>query len=129
MMTINGWGLFIILAVLIYVICIGIAYSVDRVWVGVILGTLLTIAIFAAFQFYFGHTEAGARAIKTEQSNLCGGIDRTVEVYDATGNLIKTYHGKFDVDYDDNRIVFDDENNMRHVIYYPTGTVIIDENE
>lgn len=56
-----------------------------------------------------------------------GGTERTVEVYDATGNLLKTYRGKFDIDYDDSRIIFDDEENRRHVIYYPTGTVIVDE--
>jgi hypothetical protein len=46
---------------------------------------------------------------------------------DVTGNLLKTYEGKFDIDYDDNRIIFDDETGKRHVIYYPTGTVIVDE--
>ena len=28
---------------------------------------------------------------------------------------------------DENRILFDDEDGKRHVIYYPTGTIIIDE--
>ena len=31
------------------------------------------------------------------------------------------------MEYDDDRILFDDENGLRHIIYYPTGTVIIDE--
>ena len=55
------------------------------------------------------------------------GIDRTVKVYDVNGKLIQEYDGKFDIEYDDDRIVFDDENNKRHIIYYPTGTIIIDE--
>jgi len=41
--------------------------------------------------------------------------------------MIKTYDGKFDIDHDDNRIIFDDEQGKRHVIYYPTGTVVVDE--
>ena len=48
-------------------------------------------------------------------------------MYDMNGGLIQEYSGKFDIDYDDDRIIFDDENNKRHVIYYPTGTIIIDE--
>ena len=48
-------------------------------------------------------------------------------VYDMDGDIIKEYEGKFDIEYDDDRILFDDENNLRHIIYYPTGTVIIDE--
>ena len=55
------------------------------------------------------------------------GIQRKVTVFDATGNVIKEYEGKFDVEYDDDRILFDDEKGLRHIIYYPTGTVIIDE--
>lgn len=128
-MTILGWTLFVVLALMIYVAAISLAGVYDHAWIGAVIATFLTLAAFAAFQFYYNHTASGMRAIKSEESNLSGGINRSVEVYDATGNLLKTYRGKFDVDYDSNRIIFDDENNMRHVIYYPTGTVIIDENE
>lgn len=47
-------------------------------------------------------------------------------MYDINGKVIKAYDGKFDVDYDSNRMIFDD-NGKRHVIYYTTGTVTIDE--
>lgn len=128
-MTIGGWTVFVMTASLIFVVAIIIAAAFDHAWIGAVIATFLTLAAFAAFQFYYNHTAIGMRAIKSEESNLSGGINRSVEVYDATGNLLKTYHGKFDVAYDSNRIIFDDENNMRHVIYYQTGTVIIDENE
>lgn len=128
-MTIAGWFAFVVIASMIYIVAIVLAASFDHAWIGAVIATFLTLAVFAAFQFYYNHTARGMRAIKSEKSNLSGGINRSVEVYDATGNLLKTYRGKFDVDYDDNRIIFDDENNMRHVIYYPTGTVIVDEEE
>ena len=57
------------------------------------------------------------------------GIQRKVTVYDMEGDIIKEYEGKFDVDYDNDRIIFDDEHGLRHIIYYPTGTVIIDDVE
>ena len=93
-----------------------------------IFGALLIIgAIWGVSIWFYGSTEPGKRAIKTQQSELNGGIKRRVTVYDVEGDVIAEYEGKFDVDYDTNRIIFDDENNNRHIIYYPTGNVIIDE--
>ena len=43
------------------------------------------------------------------------------------GDLIQEYEGKFDIEYNEHRIKFDDENGKRHLIYHDTGTVIIDE--
>ena len=72
-------------------------------------------------------TETGKRALKSQKSDFSGGIERTVTVYNIDGEVIKTYSGKFDVDYNSERIIFDDENDKRHIIYYTTGTVVIDE--
>lgn len=86
--------------------------------------------IFGICFWQFG-TESGARALKSQESDFNGGIERTVEVYDMNGDLIKTYSGKFDVDCKTETetpyIVFDDENGKRHMVFYPTGTIIIDE--
>ena len=41
--------------------------------------------------------------------------------------MIAKYEGRFDIEYDDDRILFDDEDGLRHIIYYPTGNVIVDE--
>ena len=94
---------------------------------GIIVCITIAIGIWVAGWFYCTHTEGGKRALKTQQSNLNGGIERRVLVYDVSGNVIADYQGKFDVEYDDDRILFDDEEGLRHIIYYPTGTVIIDE--
>ena len=75
------------------------------------------------------NSESGKRALKTQQSNLNGGIVRTVKIFDMEGDEIAKYEGKFDVEHEsgDNRIMFDDENGKRHVVYYTTGTVVVDE--
>lgn len=52
---------------------------------------------------------------------------RTVKVFDVNGNIIYQYDGKIDIEYDECRILFDDEEGKRHVIYYTTGTVLIEE--
>ena len=126
-MTVLGWVLFIIAAAIIIGLTTLCGASEDHTAVGCMTGILLSAVLLAGMLFYFNGTASGKRAFKSQESNFNNGIQRTVEVYDATGGLIKTYNGKFDVKYDSDRILFDDENGKRHVIYYPTGTVIIDE--
>ena len=49
-------------------------------------------------------------------------------IYDINGNVITTYTGKFDIETDNEKyILFDDEDGLRHIIYYTTGTVIVNE--
>ena len=50
-------------------------------------------------------------------------------MYDMDGDELEYFRGRFDVDYEDERIMFDDENGNRHVIYFKSGTVIINEIE
>ena len=95
------------------------------IWIVII--AAITLAICGAILFYLYNTESGARLIKDTKSNFGNGINRTVTVYDIDGEIIQQYEGKFDVDYDSERIKFDDENGKRHVIYNKAGTVIIDE--
>lgn len=95
--------------------------------IGLIATVVITSAICGGILWYLYGTEAGERAIKDTKSNIEGGIERIVTVYDIEGEIIEQYEGKFDVSYDSERIKFDDENGKRHVIYYTTGTVIIDE--
>ena len=92
-------------------------------------GLLIIIGSWAIGLWYYNGTEAGKRALKTQESNFNGGIKRRVTVYDVEGDMIAEYEGKFDIEYDDDRILFDDEQGLRHIIYYPTGNVIIDELE
>ena len=127
-MTVSGWIIFAIIAAVIMISAMGIADAFDlNIVSGFLVGIILSGIVLGIMLFYYNNTASGKRAFKSQESDFNYGIERSVEVYDATGNLLKTYSGKFDVDYDDNRIIFDDENNKRHVIYYPTGTVIIDE--
>lgn len=75
----------------------------------------------------FGGCASCSRFTKTLESDFGDGVYRTVRVYDVNGELISEYAGYFDVTYDDNRIIFDDENDQRHQIFVGTGTVEIDE--
>lgn len=89
---------------------------------------LITVAVCFFISWYQLNTESGKRALKDQQSNLNGGIQRNVQVYDVNGELIKEYEGKFDVETDKQTyILFDDEYGKRHIVYFTTGTIVIDE--
>lgn len=133
-MTIGGWFLFGIIAICILIIALFIAlYWFDGKrgpvpWiVSIGIAVALCIGVFVGMNAYYNNTESGKRALKSQESNFNSGIERTVTIYDVNGKVIKQYEGKFDVEYDDDRILFDDENGKRHVVYYTTGTVAIDE--
>ena len=121
-----------IITVIVIALAAGIGFGVND-WpglvVGAIIGIMLSGIMWACVGWYYNSTEAGKRARKSQDSNFNGGITRRVRVYDMDGDILEEYKGKFDVDYGSERILFDDENNMRHVIYYKSGTVIVDEIE
>lgn len=129
-MTIGGMILlaFITIVALGCAICVSNGYrSTSAKAICYIVAVAAIVITFAIQMWYYHSTESGKRAMKSQESNLNAGIERSVSVYDVDGDLIKKYEGRFDVDYDSNRIIFDDEHGKRHIIYYPTGTVIIDE--
>lgn len=107
------------------------AYDMGDSIIGMIISIsitlVITIAMWVGTAWYYNNTEDGARALKTQDSNFNGGIERQVIVYDANGDIIEEYQGKFDVEYDSNQILFDDENGQRHIICFGSGTVIINE--
>lgn len=129
-MTVSGiiTGIVITAVLLLFVFFI---LSDDMEPRGKIIGVTILIAVIAGTWFglvwYFNNTASGARALKTQQSNFDNGINRVITVYDIEGDVIQQYEGKFDIDYSDERILFDDEQGNRHIIYFKTGTVIVTE--
>lgn len=66
------------------------------------------------------------RDLKSLSSDIVGGIDRTVTVYDYNGNVIQSWSGKFDVSSSETEVYFDDEDGKRVIIH--GGIVINEEN-
>lgn len=77
--------------------------------------------------WYFQNTASGKRALKSQNSNFNNGIQREIIVYDIEGDVIERYSGKFDIDYSSERILFDDEEGNRHIVYFKTGTIVVNE--
>lgn len=121
-----------IVTLILIILGLGVGFSaggVKETLVGGIIGVLISLIMWVCVGWYYNSTESGKRARKSQDSNFNGGITRRVRVYDMDGDLLTEYEGKFDVDYGDERILFDDENNQRHVIYFKSGTIIVDEIE
>lgn len=129
-MTVGGWVLFGVIAFVLVFWGLIIGDTLGE-WkgaiAGVIIGILITICVLIGMHWYYNNTASGHRAFKTQESNFSNGLQRTVKVFDVNGNVIYEYEGKIDITYDESRILFDDENGKRHVIYYTTGTVLIEE--
>ena len=117
-----------LLTIVVFFFFFALCYQYKKARIpSVIVGLIIVAAAWSIWAWYYTGTEAGKRAVKTQQSNFGGGIERCITVYDVEGDVIAKYEGKFDIEYDDDRILFDDEDGLRHIIYYPTGNVIVDE--
>ena len=110
-------------------IIVGTNLSRKGIIIGILVG-LACIGLAIGVGFFTLQSQSGQRALKSTESEWENGITRTVTVYDATGNELTSYTGTFDVTYDDatGRVMFDDiDTGKRHIIYFKTGTVTVDE--
>lgn len=68
--------------------------------------------------------ESWERVQKNWDSNMDGGLNREITVYDHNGNIIKKYQGKCDIQTNENKVLFDLDD-KRIIIY--NATVIAEE--
>ena len=85
--------------------------------------TIVTLVI--ALALSMSGCASNQRAWKSFSSDMNGGLNRTVTVYDYNGKVIKTYTGKFDVSESENEVYFDLDG--KRVIIHG-GIVINEEN-
>lgn len=57
------------------------------------------------------------RAVKDMGSDINGGLNRVVTVYDMNGNVLQTYKGKIDLEPNDSGIVKFELNGKRYMYY------------
>ena len=83
------------------------------------------ILAFVTLSLLTSCTESFKRDMKSLKSNLGGGLYRRVEVYDYSGNKLRSYEGRFDVqETSSDYIYFDDEYGRRVIVH---GGIIINE--
>lgn len=130
MITVGGIVVGVIASLVILGIAIFICIEVDE-WKAntliIIAALVIIVGAWFLIHWYYTSTASGLRAVKTQSSEFGNGIERQILVYDMDGDVIEEFQGKFDVEYTDERILFDDENGCRHIIYFKSGTIIVNE--
>ena len=119
-MTIDGWVLFTLFALIIGAFAVGAFMMFDNVAaksISVIVGVILIFALLFGMFWYFDNTASGQRALLDQKSDFNNGIERTVTVYTANGEVIAQYTGKIDIDTNDGGYVKFDFDGKRYVYY------------
>lgn len=119
-MTIGGWFGFGFFAVLI--LCVGIigAILIENIpgkIISVVVAILLILGLFFGMRWYFQNTASGQRALTDQKSNLDNGLERTVTIYTADGEIIAQYTGKIDIEGNDGGYVLFDYEGKRYTYY------------
>ena len=120
-MTIAGWILFVLFAIIIATA--GLALGIDivksaagRIFTAII-SLVLIIGLFCGIHWYFNNTASGQRALTDQKSELANGLNRTVTVYTADGNVIAQYKGIIDIEGNDGGYVLFDFEGKRYTYY------------
>lgn len=127
-MTIGMWAIVIVVA-----LC-GLGFSAFAIWYAVdersiasgIFGgvcIVLTLVICGVVMWWCANSESGKRALKEQQSDLNGGLERTVTLYSYNGDEIKSWSGKFDVSSSETETYFDIDG--KRVIIH--GGIVVNE--
>lgn len=119
-MTIGGWIIFGVLCVILIIIGITIAIAcdnlIDRILVP-IFALILCIALYCGMNWYFENTASGQRALVDQHSEMANGLERTVTVYTANGEIIAQYNGIIDIEDNDGGYVLFDFEGKRYTYY------------
>lgn len=127
-MTIKGWAIFGIVTACVIVFTAvaflfvneNMARSKKRIFtsLGVVLvaGSLI-IGAFTGLHWYYTETAEGRRAVIDQQSNINNGLERTINILNADGEVIRTYTGVIDIEGNDGGYVVFDYNGRRYTYY------------
>lgn len=119
-MTITGWVLFALFAFIVVAFVVAVFMACDSFaakGISVIVGVVLIFALLFGMFWYFDNTASGQRALLDQKSDFNNGIERTVTVYTANGEVIAQYTGKIDIDTNDGGYVKFDFEGKRYIYY------------
>lgn len=119
-MTIGGWIIFAVFAGLIILggtmIAIDVFTSTSGKILTAVICVLLVIALLVGMLWFFNNTASGQRALVDQKSNISG-IDRTITIYTANGDVIAEYSGIIDIETADGGYVKFDFEGKRYIYY------------
>lgn len=120
-MTIGGWILFALFALIIAIGGLALGIDIVESAAGRILTAIVSLALiiglFCGIRWYYTNTASGQRALTDQKSELANGLNRTVTVYTADGNIIAQYEGIIDIEGNDGGYVLFDFEGKRYTYY------------
>jgi amino acid permease len=119
-MTIGSWILFAFFAICIIALGLFMVFEIENIAgkiISAVAAVLLIIGLFVGFRWYYQNTASGQRALIDQQSDLGNGLERTVTVYTANGEIIAQYTGKIDIEGNDGGYVLFDYEGKRYTYY------------
>ena len=119
-MTVGGWIIFGLLSIFVIAMVVCAALLIDRTYatiISIVIGIILIVFILFGLLWYYKNTAAGQRELVDQRSNFNNGLERTITVYTATGDVIAQYHGQIDIEGNDGGYVIFDFEGKRYMYY------------
>ncbi len=119
-MTVGGWIIFGFLSIFVIAMVVCAALMFDRTYatiISIVIGIILIVLILFGLLWYYKNTAAGQRELVDQRSNFNNGLERTITVYTATGDVIAQYHGQIDIEGNDGGYVIFDFEGKRYMYY------------
>ena len=119
-MTVGGWIIFGLLSIFVIAMVVCAALLIDRTYatiISIVIGIILIVLILFGLFWYYKNTAAGQRELVDQRSNFNNGLERTITVYTATGDVIAQYHGQIDIEGNDGGYVIFDFEGKRYMYY------------
>lgn len=117
-MTIGGWVLFGIIALFVAAMAflVYLVLDIDKLIIIVFAGVLI-FASYRGLNWYFTETASGQRAVVDQRSDFNNGLERTINILNADGDVIRTYTGIIDIEGNDGGYVLFDYDGNRYTYY------------
>ena len=121
-MTILGWIGYAFVVIMTVFVCVALAMQLElnvKAARRLVFSATFVVAIVAmlVMRWYFANTASGQRALIDQRSNLNNGIERTVTVYTANGDVIAQYEGKIDIAANGGEYIKFDFDGKRYIYY------------
>lgn len=119
-MTINATIGCILITIILSIVITGLCFSMDNAYsvvLTVVTGIAIIISIWVGAKWYFSNTASGQRALVDQKSELNNGLERTITIYTADGEVIAQYTGVIDIEGNDGGYVIFDFEGKRYTYY------------
>lgn len=112
-----GYGCIVFFVVIIAFALFGMIDSTAGKISLVIAAAAIIIATYVGLRWYYNETASGQRALIDQRSDFNNGLERTVNIMNDDGEVIRTYTGIIDIEGNDGGYVLFDFDGKRYTYY------------